>query len=205
MKNCHNKDTLLLLLLLFLFGNNVVSAISNEKKFCYYYDGYWGEWSSNYWFKIQGSYNGFIIYYDSDHPSDYFFKFEINNREAPDKKDIKEHYKSRKWWEYYGIVEYYVCDVYPTFEACIKEFGRPLMKKDVESESYQKQMSILRASKLAQGISFSPTGLRKKFSSGKIKIAPYPKKIYKPQVYNIWFDGVGMAIDLNGAYFQNSW
>ena len=48
---------------------------------CAYYDGYWGNWSSSGILEVSGSYNGFVIYDKlvSNHPSDYFFKFEIDN------------------------------------------------------------------------------------------------------------------------------
>jgi len=202
-----NNMRLYVLLIFFLIAGtkNVFSQITSPDSYkaCYYYDGYWSDWKSQYDWEIKGSYNGFIIYDKFTHPSNYFFKFYVAGRIAPDKKEIKQHYKSKTWWEYGGSVEYYVCDVYPTFKDCIKELGRPLKKEDLETTEYQNKLSILRASYLSKGNSFSPTGLTKKSSPAKIKIAPYPKKSKVPQVYNIWFDGVGLGFDMGWRFFEN--
>ena len=116
---------------IFLFLGTL-SSMSQTKKFCCYYDGYWGKWSS-FSAEMRGSYNGFVLYLPWEHPSNYFFSFDIDNRTPPTKKEVKEHGKKGLWWEYTGTVEYYVCDVYPTIRDCFKEFGRPLMKSDLES------------------------------------------------------------------------
>ena len=41
---------------------------------CFYYDGYWGNWSSTGILRTSGSYNGFVVYDEivSNHPSDFF-------------------------------------------------------------------------------------------------------------------------------------
>lgn len=193
----------LVIAVLLLLGTNMLHAQLIHLGIDYYCDGYWGGWKDYYWCKINGSYNGFVIY-DGKHPSDYFFKFTITGRIPPDKKEIKRHYKYHTWWEYSGTVEYYICDVYPTFEESIKEFGRPLMKGDIETQTYQDKLSMLRASSISQGKTFTPIGLMLKRSSAKIKIAPYPKKTYHPKCYNIFFDRVGIAIDLKDNYFKNT-
>ena len=198
-----NTKYLFLLITFLLAGKGI--AISQEyKQACYYYDGYWSNWKIQFDWKIQGSYNGFIIYNKYEHPSNYFFKFYVVGRIAPDKKEIKQHYKTQTWWEYEGSVEYYVCDIYPTFKDCIKQFGRPLLKEDLETMEYQNKLSVLRASYLSKGKSYTPTGLIRKQSPAKIKIAPYPKKSYAPQVYSFVFDGVGMGFDMGWSYFKNS-
>lgn len=181
-------------------------CFSQEMKFCFNYDGYWGDWKSCYlWYKIYGSYDGFLIYINGEHPSDYFFNFEIDNRIAPSKKEVKEHTKSNTWWEYTGTVEYYVCDVYPTIKDCFKQFGRPLFKSDLETTEYSNKLSVLRATRIRQQGSFVVKGLTKRTARAKIKIAPYSHKTLKPKVYNIWFDDVGFGIDLGGKYFSESY
>jgi len=181
-------------------------CFSQEMKFCFNYDGYWGDWKSCYlWYKIYGSYDGFLIYKNGEHPSDYFFNFEIDNRIAPSKKEVKEHTKSNTWWEYTGTVEYYVCDVYPTIKDCFKQFGRPLFKSDLETTEYSNKLSVLRATRIRQQGSFVVKGLTKCTARAKIKIAPYSHKTLKPKVYNIWFDNVGFGIDLGGKYFSESY
>lgn len=186
-------------LLLFL---GTLSSMSQIKKFSCYYDGYWGEWSS-FSVKLQGNYNGFVIYPSWEHPSNYYFSFEIDNRTPPTKKEVKEHYKKELWWEYTGTVEYYVCDVYPTIKDCFKQFGRPLMKSDLESSEYSSKLSVLRATRIRQQGNFVTKGLTKRTAKAKIRIAPYSYKSLKPMVYNIWFENVGFGIDLNRSYFEN--
>ena len=53
---------------------------------------------------------------------------------------------------------------------------------------------------MMKGQSYTPIGFKKVRKNATIKIAPY-KKV--PQVYNIYFDGGGYAIDLNNTKFEN--
>lgn len=186
-------------IILLLFG---VFAYSQTKKFCCYYDGYWSKWRS-FSAQINGNYNGFILYNPWEHPSNYYFSFEIDNRTPPTKKEVKNHYKKDIWWEYQGTVEYYVCDIYPTIKDCFVQFGRPLMKSDLESTDYSNKLSILRATRINQQGSFTLKGLTKRTARAKIKIEPYSHKTLKPKVYNIWFDGIGFGIDLDRSYFKD--
>jgi hypothetical protein len=153
---------------------------------------------------MQGNYNGFVLYLPWEHPSNYFFSFDIDNRTPPTKKEVKEHSKKGLWWEYTGTVEYYVCDVYPTIKDCFKQFGRPLMKSDLESSEYSSKLSVLRATRIRQQGSFVAKGLTKRTARATIKIAPYSHKSLKPMVYNIWFEDVGFGIDLAGSHFGKS-
>ena len=174
---------------------------------CFYYDGYWGDWSSPGILEVNGSYNGFVIYDKlvSHHPSDYFFKFNIDNRTPPTKKEIKKSFKSKTWWEYTGTVEYYVCDVYPTFTECVKHLRRPLCINDLDSEDYKSKLSVMRASYLSKGKSFTPFGYKKVRSRARIRIAPYSTNLCKPKVYNIWFDDVAIGIEFDYCGFRDSW
>lgn len=181
-------------------------CFSQEMKLCFNYDGYWGDWKPCYqWYKVYGSYDGFLLYKNGEHPSEYFFSFKINHRTPPTKKEVKEHNKYNTWWEYSGNVEYYVCDVYPTIKDCFKQFGRPLFKSDLETTEYNEKLSVLRATRIRQQGSFVVKGLTKRTADATIKIAPYSHKTLKPRVYNIWFDNVGFGIDLGGTFFQKSY
>lgn len=169
----------------------------------YLYKGYWSQWVDagfNYYgmtrdskIGLAGEYDHFCIFDKGRHPSDFFFKFRISGYTQPTKKEIKRHYKTKTEWVYSGYVEYYVCDLYPTFEDCLKELRRPLKCNDVETDEYNRQLSVLRASKMSKGISFSPMGYQKITRPATIKIMPYKKL---PQCYNFFFDNVGYAIDL---------
>lgn len=187
---------LFLIVILLALTNDAYSHF--ELRQCVCYDGYWGNWKDMNDCRIRGNYDGFIIYEDNKHPSNFFFSFQINGFVVPSKKDIKKHYKNKIWWEYSGYVEYYICDLYPTVVDVFKEKGRLLREDDLSYSDYDRKLSTLKASKMAKGQSFNPIGFKKVRKNATIKIAPY-KKV--PQVYNIYFDGGGYAIDLNNLIF----
>lgn len=165
----------------------------------YYYDGVWNGWYGNdkmNYFRLSGSRNGYRIFTNGDRPADFFFRFWITDYKIPEKKDIKTHFKTKTKWIYKGYVEYYVCDVYPTFEDCLRELERPLYKIDTEWSSYQEKLSVIKANMIRKTGSFSPIGYKKVTKPAEIWILPYKKY---PKVYNIWFDNVGYAIDLGKA------
>mgnify|MGYP003419459575 FL=1 len=145
-----------------------------------YFDGYWSKWEylgSNV--ELEGGYRGFIIYLEEEGPWHYRFKFTINNFQVPNKKQRKKDIKLDKWYEYSGTVEYYISDDDPSVLAIFRK------KKGV----------YFIASTLKNG---RPT--KKITSKATIKIAPFKDL---PNTYNIWFDGVGFAISLNGGSFPN--
>lgn len=194
----HLRNYLFVIFLL----TGATASMSQSKKFACYYDGYWGNWSS-YSAQMQGNYSGFNLYLPWEHPSNYFFSIDIDNRTPPTKKEVKQHFKNKTWWEYTGTVEYYVCDVYPTIKDCLKEFGRPLMKSDLETTEYSSKLSVLRATRIRQQGSFVAQGYTKRSARATIKIEPYSYKTLKPMVYNIFFDGIGLGLDLDGSYFPS--
>ena len=189
----------LLLLAFLLLGVSNVAYSKFYLKHSVYYNGFWGDWKEFRDCTLKGDYNGFYLYEDTKHPSEYFFKFEITGYVAPSKKEIKQHYKANTWWEYKGYVEYYICDVYPTVVDVIKEKGRLLRDYDLLFSEYDRRLATLKASKMTRGENYSPIGFKRIRKSATIKIAPY-KKV--PQCYNIYFDGGGYAIDLNNLKFE---
>ena len=177
---------------------------SYSQSFNCYYDGYWGNWksynSSYVWgAKLRGGYDGFVIYENREHPSKYFFKFTITGYTKPSKKEIKAHYKTNTWWEYNGMVEYYVCDVYPTLGDCLKQLKRPLLESDTQGSIYQEKLSLAKATRISQTGRYSMIGYKKIRKSATIKIQPYKKH---PKTYNIFVDGVGYGIDLDDLYWE---
>lgn len=145
-----------------------------------FYNGYWGQWKSHYseltgtnWFSVYGNYSGFIIYNSYSHPSEYFFKFQINNYTPPTKEDIKFHSKNDIWYEYNGNVEYFINSDYPTIKSALMTHSFPYVENSVENI--------------------------KRTAYATIKIAPYKDH---PKVYNIWFEDVGIAIDLGTMFFK---
>ncbi len=177
-----------------IWGSLIAIPSLGQIKISGYYDGYWGEWEDAYIFsiyggfntvdesfpylKVYGNYSGFSTYANTDHPSAYMFKFQITNYIAPDKKTRKYHLKNNKWYEYSGIVEYFLKDE--------RETIRDIMTKG----------SIFGRIPATQSIW---PGALKRTVNATIKIAPYKDH---PKVYNIFFEGVGVGIDLNTLYFN---
>jgi hypothetical protein len=103
------------------------------------------------------------------------FSFEIDDYERTDKETRKAHYKNSTWYEYSGWVEYYVTDNFPTIKRVLEVFEFPLIQPHGET---------LRAKRRAKAT---------------IKIAPYKKA---PTVFNIFFDGVGVALAFDKCPFD---
>lgn len=149
-----------------------------------YYDGYWSKWETQYLniFNINGNYHSMTIYNDDTHPSDFYFEFWIDNFIRPDKKEIKRHYKKKIWYEYTGWVRYNITDKYPTFKDALKNGVFPNFPYVRPHKSGDKKPTVTQKVKAT------------------IKIAPYKEH---PQCYNIYFDGVGFAIDITNNKFTN--
>ena len=174
-----NRKILLCVFCLFLASITKAQIRTNA-----YYDGYWGEWKDQwlpslysstpekFYYRIYGNESGFIVYDADNHPSDYVFKFQINNYVAPTKQQIKEHYKRDEWYEYSGTVEYYVVESKPTIKEILKDHcdwpGRT-------------------------------EPIAKRIANATIKIAPYKKH---PRTYNIFFDDVAVGIMLDYRFID---
>ena len=138
------------------------------------YCGDWSPWQSGYGeISHYVDDSGVILKTPGGQP---YFRFQINNYIAPTKKQLKEHLKSGEWFEYTGVVEYSVNDTYPTAEALAKasRFVIPNPRRDQ-----------------------TPSVLRK--TTCRIRIQPYKKL---PANYNIFFDNIGVGIDISEMTFQ---
>lgn len=162
---------------------SVITASYSFAQFraCVYYDGYWGEWH-NFRNSLYGNNSSMIIYVPDYHRSLYQFKFTISNYHAPSKDEIKYHLKNNEWYQYDGVVEYYVTDEYPTIKDVFKKTGFPSIHPALHD------------------INAGQTPCAKRTAKAIIRIEPYKKH---PQVYNIWFEDVGFGINLNGSYFND--
>lgn len=193
MRNKINTFRILLGVILWFISNSMYSQCIGVN---YYYQGVWNGWDGNREmnkYQLYGNNHKLRVLKGGDRPADFFFRFWITNYTTPDKKDIKKHYKTKTKWIYQGYVEYYVCDVYPTFEDCLRELERPLYETDIQRTSYQEKLTMIKANQIRKTGSFSPIGYKKVTKPAEIWIMPYKKY---PKVYNIWFDNVGYAIDL---------
>lgn len=162
--------------------------LSFAKSFSFYYDGYWGNWDRTQSVRFNGNYSGFVCYWDGsswqDHPSQWFFRFQINNYIEPTKKEKKQHLKKNIWYEYTGTVEYYISDEYQDIKSVLKSSNTPIYR-------------FVRPS--THRVEKGEMPCVKRTAQARIKIAPYKDH---PKVYNIWFENVGVAIDLEDTYFR---
>lgn len=141
--------------------------LAQRANFCYK-----GEWSS--WKEYPGrtftNANNTVIALKTQGGQQYF-AFSIDNFILPSKKELKNHQKNGKFFEYNGTVEYCVNDTYPTAEAIAKACTFVL-----PNPRYDQTPTVTRT------------------ASARISVAPYKKK---PTVFNIWFDNIGIAISVS--------
>lgn len=161
------------------FGFNTYST-------CAYYDGFWSKWDDRYTniFDLYGNYHSIAIYEANTHPSNFYFKFEIDNFQIPDKKTIKNHYKNKTWYEYSGWVEYNITDQYPTAKDALR--NNPILFPNFPYVLPQQRGDT------------KPTVTKRVRAT--IKIEPFKKT---PKVYNIFYENVGFAINLENNTFRN--
>ena len=169
-------------LLLTLFLTIIPYCTFAQLSTCAYIDGYWGKWKPQYFkhsgeviYDAIGSNSGFTVFSKFNHPSNYCFRFQISSYTPPSKDMIKYHYKNNIPFEYNGYVEYFVSDYHPTIKSALKavEFV------SVSSGDYNSS---------------------KRTAKAIIKILPYKKH---PKCYNIFFEDVGIGIDLGSWEFNN--
>lgn len=175
-------------ILFFLCGILLVKVMSAQNQMHYTacnVDGYWSKW---YYFahSIYGNYGQICDYTSCGHPSNYRWRFTINNYITPSKDDVEYHYKNKIWWEYSGFFEYYVTDEFPDI--------RSIFTKSSNFSS----VGWLWVNPTHHDPSKGQTPCVKRTSRATIKIAPYKDH---PKVYNIWFEGVGFAFDLHNSHF----
>ena len=137
------------------------------------YRGYWSKWEraigevSAY---QDGS--GLILSVNGN----TYFKFMISNYTPPTRAEIDRHREQNQWFEYYGTVDYYVNDSYPTAEDLAKSccFVIPNAREDL-----------------------TPSVMR--HASARIRVEPYKNN---PKNYNIFFDNIGVAVGVKGLEFK---
>lgn len=133
---------------------------------CTNINGYWGKWQKEYVLSATGDINNFVLHSSTSHPSEFYCKVVIQNFSMPDKKTKRLYCKNKIWYEYTGYIEYYVASWW-SVEDYVRNF--PVGPYNTEN------------------------GYHLKRSKATIKIAPYKKS---PRVYNIWFEGYGVGIQL---------
>ncbi len=69
--------------------------------FCEYRGGYWGEWDRSYTCAAKGNVGSFVLYPDSNHPSEWGMKVTVNGLNS--KNDLE----SDEWETFSGLFEFY--------------------------------------------------------------------------------------------------
>lgn len=160
-----------------LFWGNSYTTYKNYYEVCFNYRNSWSSW--------EGGYDGIYAHHIGKNITGLqlqtrgkiiYFDFNINNYKEPTKKEIKKHLKNGEWYEYKGVVSYYVSDSYPTASQLAKysRFVRPDPRTDK-----------------------TPTVMRT--TEAIIKIQPYKKH---PTCFNVYFDDIGVGISLNELEFN---
>ena len=141
---------------------------------CTCVDGIWSPWKSFY-ATIYGNYSQISAFREGHHPSEFIWRVTINNFYKP--------YKATDWLEFSGTMEYYITDEFPNAKSQFLDWR-------------QKGFVVV---PWEHNVSKGEMPCVKKTSKAIIKIAPYKKR---PKVYNIFFEDVAFAIDLNNLYFK---
>ena len=138
-----------------------------------YYNGYWGKWTEAISYDIYGNYSGFVVYNSYKHPSEFVFKFQIDTSIPPEVKMEGKTGKER-WYYYWGTVEYYVSEDYPTIVDVLKAYGYPFICPS----------------------SYSSGPIVKRTAKALIKTwkRPWNDK-HHPACYNFIFDNFAIGID----------
>ena len=157
------------------------NIVSIAQRMCFNYGGEWSAWSKSFTtelfsepkVKIYGDGSGVFLYNAGGRE---IFNLKISNYIPPTKQERKDHYKNSQWYEYEGTVDYYVNDKYPTAADLAR--ANTIVSPNSRTDETP---SVMRHAKAT------------------IKIAPYKDN---PEVYNLWFDGVGMAVSIQGLHFE---
>lgn len=159
--------------LIIVLCNSFHCLAQTEIRVCCRIDGIWNKWET---YQLDGgfygNYQGFFVFSESNKPwGAQLFSFKITDYVEPSDEVKKQHRKSKEWFKYKGIVEYWVSEDYPTVKDILSRFGRLL----ISSKPSDGSLSV------------------KRTAQAEIWIQPYKKH---PRVYNFFFDGVGFGIDL---------
>lgn len=161
------------IIIFFLFVCSFAIPAIGQISTCTNINGYWGKWIQPWGIEVTGNVDDFVIYPDGFHPSDYYFRVVITNYNQPTKEEMRLHKKKNMWYTYTGYVEYFVSinsrGNWDTVDSVVRGFPN----------------NGGRAARASFG--------KKKTSKATIKIEPYKKS---PRVYNIWFEGYGVGIQL---------
>lgn len=135
-----------------------------------YQNGAWSSWYSSSFVKCYGTWDRFLAYdIATQDLSNFYFRVTIDGFSIPNKKTRKAHIDNDEWYEYTGYFEYWIDDDHMDFLSTLNGSfpirANPTVKNGNRPSIIKKVPAI-------------------------IKIPPYRKY---PELYNIWFEGIGFA------------
>lgn len=171
----------------FSFG---VDAQNNTQfpNICYYYNGAWSDWDTEY-VGMQLYTNNGICLYRTHHPSEFFFKCNPSMPISLSSKQIKKKMRSNAGLDMPGTVEYYVTDKYPT----IKSILQGISHHEITWDSIGGDYNSLRL-KLYGGVAVKRT------ASASINLRIFNDGKSKWLRYEIWFDNVAIGLKVRIGY-----
>lgn len=185
MSNLVRRNKYISSILLFLS----VVLNSNAQSIAFSYKGDWSSWipicsPDRYWITSSWGENSLKISRYTNmsgivlrsQGGREILSFQITNFTLPDKKSRKEHLKTGQWFSFYGTVDYYVNDDYPTAEDLAKHCRLVIPNPRTDQSPSVKRHTVC-----------------------EIRIAPFKKE---PECWNIFFDGIGIGIDTQGLTFK---
>ena len=160
------------------FFSSIYTFAQNPVSMSYYVNGAWGPWKTEWGENIYGNYSCISLHRSGRHPSDFIWRLTIHNFYTPR--------KTKDWIEYDGTIEYYISDQFPNAKSqflywndgfCVDPYYHDTSKGDMPCIKKTSNATI------------------------RVKFVPYYFK-KRAKVYNVFFDGVGMAIDLGNNVFK---
>lgn len=169
-------------LMLFIFGMTI--SVNAQVHTCCHFDGYWSDWErADPSVSVYGTWDSYILF-DNESGGKWNpqMKVTVSNLSFPKKKQRKKDMKDKKWYEFYGTVEYYLPDT-------VNDDGKPTTLYDIFKNAkcaYLKDETFL--NDLGQDLGVKA---RKVTSNATIRIAAFENQ---PSHYTLWFDKVAVGV-----------
>ena len=140
-----------------------------------YVNGIWGSWEKVYNFSATGKLSDLIIFQSYSHPSNYICRLKISDFKIPDRKTVRQHYRSNKRYLYHGVLEW-----------AVPQGDTPIVANFVKSFPCYPEAAIKAG----------------RYYKSNVEVYIYPTKNYPAGnlTFNIYFvgnPGMGIGININ--------
>ena len=163
----------------------VFAQVQTSFSYAVYIESIWGTMMPSSPEYILGKYDDIrIVDSKYTHPSNYYIRITINDFLLTNGSNYKNRVKNNQWYEYTGTIEYFTSDV-----------GGNEIKNYTIDDRIKSSLGLCFGAPSAYETNLK--GFRVIKKAAKIMIAPYQKY---PILYNIFFDGYGIALDLRPPF-----